>query len=115
MTNKFSVVYVVGKFCVFQADMCYNQFWTKMFKKFSEAENVSSTLQLKSSVQKSIRNKVVEEYPMLESVIDHIFPKKETFKLIKCQDHLEIVTDHKGDLVFFKSRDGPYVPTLRYA
>lgn len=84
-----------------------------MFKKFNEKENVSGSQQLKSSVQKDIRRKLIESYPNIEEYLDLILPKKETFKLIKCHEHIELLCGPQGDILFFKSRDAPFIPTLR--
>jgi PUA domain protein len=54
-----------------------------MFKKFDEKESVSGTVQLKSSVQKSIRSKLIEAYPEIESYIEFILPKKDAFRIVK--------------------------------
>lgn len=77
-----------------------------MFKKFDEKENISSVQQLKSSVQKQIRAKLLESYPHLENCVDQILPKKENFRIIKCHDHLEILVNSAGDMLFFRHRDG---------
>lgn len=55
----------------------------KMFKKFDEKESVSGTTQLKSSVQKGIRVKLIEVYPHIEPYIDQILPKKDAFRIVK--------------------------------
>jgi PUA domain protein len=55
----------------------------KMFKKFDEKENISGTTQLKSSVQKSIRAKIIETYPHIEDFMDGVLPKKDAFKIVK--------------------------------
>lgn len=52
-----------------------------MFKKFNQAEDVTGNTQLKSSLQKQIRNKIVELYPKLDVHITTILPKKEQFKV----------------------------------
>ena len=54
-----------------------------MFKKFDEKESISGTTQLKSSVQKSIRAKIIECYPHIEEFMESILPKKDTFKIVK--------------------------------
>lgn len=56
-----------------------------MFKKFDEKESISGTTQLKSSVQKAIRAKIVESYPHIEEFMENILPKKDTFKIVKWQ------------------------------
>lgn len=67
----------------------------------------------KSSVQKGIRNQLVEQFPFIEDYLDEIVPKKEPLKIVKCQDHLELLASQTGELLFFRQRDGPYYPTLR--
>ncbi|XP_014288912.1 malignant T-cell-amplified sequence 1 [Halyomorpha halys] len=84
-----------------------------MFKKFDEKESISCTQQLKSSVQKGIRNKLLEQFPHIEDYIDGILPKKDTFKILKCHDHIEIIVNNAGELLFFRQREGPWMPTLR--
>lgn len=84
-----------------------------MFKKFDEKESVSGMQQLKSSVQKGIRSKLLELYPFLETHVDSILPKKDTFRIVKCHDHIEIMVNSAGELLFFRQREGPWMPTLR--
>ena len=66
-----------------------------------------------SSVQKGIRNKIVEAFPYITDYIDEIMPKKEPIKIAKCQDHIEIVVGPNGDHLFFRQREGPYFPSLK--
>ncbi|XP_017787010.1 PREDICTED: malignant T-cell-amplified sequence 1 homolog [Nicrophorus vespilloides] len=84
-----------------------------MFKKFDEKENISGVLQLKSSVQKGIRSKLLDCYPHLENYLDLILPKKDNLRIIKCHDHIEIIVNTNGDLLFFRHREGQWMPTLR--
>lgn len=39
--------------------------------------------QLKSSVQKGIRTKLLDQFPHLENYTDAILPKKDTFRIVK--------------------------------
>lgn len=55
-----------------------------------------------SNEQKSIRAKLVEQYPAIEPYIDAILPKKENFKLVKCKEHLELIADPAGAVQFVK-------------
>ncbi|GLH02790.1 hypothetical protein R5R35_012877 [Gryllus longicercus] len=84
-----------------------------MFKKFEEKESVSGVQQLKSSVQKGIRSKLQEQYPYLENYVDSILPKKDAYRIVKCHDHIEILVNGSGELLFFRHREGPWIPTLR--
>jgi len=83
-----------------------------MFKKFVAKDEISGTTQLKSSVQRSIRTKISESYPGIEPYLDQIIPKKESVVLVKCKEHIEILAVQK-ELLFFRQRDGPWMPTLR--
>ena len=82
-----------------------------MFKKFDPAEAVSSRSQVKSSVVRGIRAALVEQYPLIEDVIDDILPKKD-ISMAKCQNHVNILCAAQEPL-FFQQRDGPWYPTLR--
>ncbi|KAK3866815.1 hypothetical protein Pcinc_027671 [Petrolisthes cinctipes] len=84
-----------------------------MFKKFDEKESVSGTQQLKSSVQKSIRNKLISEFPTLTNHLDKIIPKKDAFKIVKCHEHIELLVRSDGEILFFRQREGTWMPTLR--
>uniref|UniRef100_UPI00358F261F malignant T-cell-amplified sequence 1 n=1 Tax=Myxine glutinosa TaxID=7769 RepID=UPI00358F261F len=83
-----------------------------MFKKFDQKESVSNCIQLKTSAIKGIRNQLLHQFPGIEPYLVQILPKKEPFKVIKCHDHVEILTVN-GELLFFRQREGPLFPTLR--
>jgi len=83
-----------------------------MFKRFNLKEDVSSQSLVKSSIQRGIRTKILEQYPSLEPMADIILPKKAPMVVLKCHEHINVVTIHK-DILFFNQRDGPYFPTLR--
>jgi len=83
-----------------------------MFRKFDET-NISGVTQLKSTVQKAIKQKIVQQFPHISEHIDEILPKKEAIKTLKCHEHIEVVIGHNGEHLFFRQRDGPYIPTLK--
>ncbi|KAG9295715.1 hypothetical protein G9A89_001732 [Geosiphon pyriformis] len=83
-----------------------------MFKKFNYKEDVANQSQVKSSVQRNIRTKVLEQYKQLEPVIDEVLPKKTPLVLVKCHEHINLLTMN-NEIVFFQHFDGPYYPTLR--
>lgn len=83
-----------------------------MFKKFEEGD-ISTTVQLKSSVQKSIKQKLVEQFPNLANHADVILPKKEQLRVAKCPDHIEILVNSLGTHLFYRQREGQYFPSLR--
>lgn len=83
-----------------------------MFKKFDEKENVSNCIQLKTSVIKGIKNQLIEQFPGIEPWLNQILPKKDPVKIVRCHEHIEILTVN-GELLFFRQREGPFYPTLR--
>ncbi|GAA5993543.1 hypothetical protein JCM10908_000641 [Rhodotorula pacifica] len=46
------------------------------------------------------------------TVLDLIWPKKETLSLVKCRDHISIYAVN-GEPLFFQHFDGPFYPTLK--
>ncbi|KAL7644979.1 UNVERIFIED_CONTAM: hypothetical protein RMT77_004796 [Armadillidium vulgare] len=84
-----------------------------MFKKFDEKDSISGVQQLKSSVQKSIRNKITESFPPIQDFVDKILPKKDPFKIVKCHDHVELIVKSDGEILFFRHREGPWMPSLK--
>ncbi|KAI9223569.1 hypothetical protein BC828DRAFT_364128 [Blastocladiella britannica] len=85
---------------------------TPLFKKFDPASSVTGQTQIKSSVQRSIRTKLVESYPNIEPHLDDILPKKTPIVLYKCQDRVQIIAVD-GVPLFFNHFDGTWMPTLR--
>lgn len=105
-----------------------------MLTRFDPSTDVSGFNQAKSSVVRGVRAKLLDLYPALADSMDKIIPKKEPVQLMKwytiilhsmtlvasyvvhvllsSHEHIEILTV-KGELLFFKQRDGPYIPTLR--
>ena len=74
----------------------------RMFKKFEEKESVSGVQQLKSSVQKGIRNSILDTFPDIADYLDGFLPKKDQFKVVKCHDHVELLINSGGDLLFWR-------------
>ncbi|KJH46110.1 hypothetical protein DICVIV_07842 [Dictyocaulus viviparus] len=110
--ENYVVMYVCRYCCVVSFSFAHI-IPVRMFKKFDEKEDVTGATQLKSSIQKGIRNKLIESYPQIEPYLAEILPKKENFKLIKCRDHIELIADHNGVVQFLKTRNTDWVPTLR--
>ncbi|XP_064608783.1 malignant T-cell-amplified sequence 1 homolog [Liolophura sinensis] len=84
-----------------------------MFKKFEGKDMVSGVNNAKSSVQRGVRASILQDYPEAENFIDQILPKKETLKIVKCHEHIELLAGSNGQVLFFKGREGPYVPSLK--
>lgn len=81
-----------------------------MFKKFTE-ESVHSKSNIKSSVQRGIKAKFLEEFPGCEPVIDEIVPRKVQLNQAKCQDKVNLYIAG-GELVIVGHYDTLY-PSLR--
>ncbi|KAF2145340.1 uncharacterized protein K452DRAFT_118638 [Aplosporella prunicola CBS 121167] len=79
-----------------------------MFKKDIHA---GAKTKVKSSVQRGIRAKVVETYPLLEPYIDTIIPKKDQMDLVKLPDRVSLYT-LAGTPLFFQHMDDPLLPHL---
>ena len=110
-----------------------------MFKRFSVADDISTQTALKSSIQRSIKKTISEQYPSIADFIDDIIPKKGDIleakgcvttlffgiELRKREDRslvspmpgrrkdrlMFVVSD--GEPLFYRVRDGPFYPTLR--
>jgi PUA domain protein len=54
-----------------------------MFLINSHSLTPGAKTKVKSSVQRTLRAKLVETYPLLEQYIDEILPKKEQIDLVK--------------------------------
>lgn len=61
----------------------FNHHLIFIFYRFDEKENISGFQQLKTSVQKGIRSKIIEQYPYIDTCINDVLPKKEPFRLMK--------------------------------
>ncbi|KAK9470944.1 translation machinery-associated protein 20 [Dipodascopsis tothii] len=82
-----------------------------MFKKFTR-EEVHSKTNVKSSVQRSIKSKLVAQFPGLEPVIDEVIPKKSQLALIKCENRISLFTID-DDILLIQHYDDPFLPSIR--
>jgi len=83
-----------------------------MFKRFTTSE-ISGHSQVKTSVQRNIRKKILTEYPSLTQEIETLLPKKTPLYELKWSPgHVSLVVVN-GEILFFNIRDGQYLPTLR--
>ncbi|EDO16000.1 hypothetical protein Kpol_499p28 [Vanderwaltozyma polyspora DSM 70294] len=82
-----------------------------MFKKFSK-EDIHSRSKVKSSIQRTLKSKLVSQYPQLEEVIDELIPKKSQIELIKCEDKIQLYTVD-GEVYFFQKFD-ELIPSLKF-
>ncbi|KAI7479248.1 hypothetical protein KC351_g7675 [Hortaea werneckii] len=79
-----------------------------MFKKDFTA---GSKTKVKSSVQRGIRQKVLDTYPRLEPYIDEILPKKEQLDMVKVPDRVSLYCLGSQPL-FWQHMDDAIMPHL---
>lgn len=94
-----------------------------MFKRFDASNDVSTSTQVKASVQRSIKAQILKSNPSIpDEQIDLLLPKKPPLIQYKVGPHLMLycrsVDDDDGRLkesepAFFQSRDGPVLPCLK--
>ncbi|CAN6674571.1 translation machinery-associated protein 20 [Trichomonascus vanleenenianus] len=82
-----------------------------MFKKFTK-EEIHSRANIKSSVQRSLRAKLLAQFPDLEPVIDDVVPKKSQLVQVKCANRMSLYGVN-GEVIFTQHFDEDLVPTLR--
>jgi len=68
---------------------------------------------VKSSVQRTLRAKLVDTYPLLEPYIDEILPKKEQLDVVKLTEQRVSLYTLPGKPLFFQRLDDPLTPHLR--
>ncbi|WFD29354.1 translation machinery-associated protein 20 [Malassezia sp. CBS 17886] len=88
-----------------------------LFKKMDPKTDVGTPTSLKSSVQRNIRTKLLEQYPTTlgahnGALLEKIWPKKESITSVKFKrEHVQLYL-LKSMPVFFQHYDGPIFPTL---
>ncbi|KAI9695791.1 MAG: translation machinery-associated protein 20 [Candelina mexicana] len=86
-----------------------------MFKKdtfFPRSITPGAKSKVKSSVQRAIRTKITETYPLLTPHIDEIIPKKSQLDVLKLPDRVTLYTLASTPL-FYQHMDDPLIPHLR--
>jgi PUA domain protein len=85
-----------------------------MFGKFDPKEDIIGENPLKTTAWKSMRDKIIQQYPTLEETdLELILPKKkEEITVMKCTNHIELVKINHV-ITFFKGREETYFPTLK--
>mmetsp|Transcript_1597 Transcript_1597/g.3007 ORF Transcript_1597/g.3007 Transcript_1597/m.3007 type:complete len:191 (-) Transcript_1597:1140-1712(-) len=85
-----------------------------MFKKFDPSNDVSTSTQVKASVQRGIKSQISESHPALtDEILDELLPKKPPLVQYKIGPHLMLYC-RGAEPVFFQHRDGPILPTLKF-
>ncbi|WFD05152.1 translation machinery-associated protein 20 [Malassezia vespertilionis] len=88
-----------------------------LFKKLDVKADLGTPSALKSSMQRGIRTKILEQYEDTfgaddGALLEKIWPKKEPIMVAKFKrEHVQIVL-LKGTPLFFQHYDGPYLPSL---
>ena len=91
-----------------------------MFKRFDSSSDISTSTQVKTSVQRGIKAQILQSHPSMdEEALDALLPKKPPLfqykvgphLMLYCRQSLEGTSDNEP--IFFQSRDGPVLPTLR--
>jgi len=54
-----------------------------MLKRFNASEDVAGRQNVKSSVQRGIKGKILETFPKLDPYLEEIIPKKSQLSLVK--------------------------------
>ena len=87
------------------------------FRKLDPKTDLGTPSSLKSSVQRGIRTKLLEQYPDTlgaddGALLESIWPKKESITSAKYKpEHIQILL-LRNMPIFFQHYDGPYIPTL---
>ena len=90
-----------------------------MFKRFSVADDISSQQAFKSSAVRAVKKAVADALPAASAaagpaVLDAVFSSARKGEVLeaKGRDRITFVVVD-GVPLFFKTRDGPHMPTLR--
>ena len=91
-----------------------------MFKKWSVDGGGGSgggRQQLKSSHARKIVQALQEQFAAHAAVIEALLPKKAPMVVLKCPEHVSLVTSQLGTgarvPLFVQTREGKFVPTMR--
>ena len=93
-----------------------------MFKRFDASNDVSTSTQVKASVQRGLKSQITNFHPAItDEILDILLPKKLPLVQYKIGPHLMLYCRQPegggggGDEpVFFQHRDGPILPTLKF-
>ena len=93
-----------------------------MFKAFDPSKDVSTSTQVKTSVQRGLRAQISEAHPSItEDQLEALIPKKHPLVQYKVGPHMMLYcrriereeASSSDEPIFFQHRDGPILPTLR--
>ncbi|KAK3306468.1 uncharacterized protein B0T15DRAFT_141440 [Chaetomium strumarium] len=83
-----------------------------MFKKDLNA-SPKQRQKLKSSIQRSIRQSLLNTYPLLTPVIDEVLPKKSSLEQVKLPDRVLLYLIDNHPVFYQQDSDGVLLPHLR--
>lgn len=85
-----------------------------LFKKFT-IDSIAQMASTKTSEQRRVRQRLQEQYPMLEPYWEEIMPKKDDIMLVRAHDQVHLVTTVGAAprVLFFNHHDGDFLPHLR--
>jgi malignant T-cell-amplified sequence len=93
-----------------------------MFKKFDPSNDVSTSTQVKSSIQRALKSQILEQHLAIsEEILEELLPKKSPLVQYKVGPHLMLYCrriEHEDRVptdepVLFQHRDGPILPTVK--
>ena len=100
-----------------------------MFKKFDPSHDVSTSTQVKASVQRALKSQLLQHHSNItEEMVDALMPKKSPLVQYKVGSHLMLYCRRIEHLnedgeeersptdepVLYQHRDGPLLPTLKF-
>jgi malignant T-cell-amplified sequence len=98
-----------------------------MFRKFDPTSDVSTSTQVKASVQRSLKSQIVQHHAgITEEIVEALLPKKNPLVQYKVGSHLMLYcrriepneddednSSPSDEPVLYQHRDGPILPTLK--
>lgn len=89
-----------------------------MFKRFDASNDVSTSTQVKASVQRGLKSQITNFHPAItDEILDVVLPKKSPLVQYKIGPHLMLYCrqlEGGDEPIFFQHRDGPILPTLKF-
>jgi malignant T-cell-amplified sequence len=94
-----------------------------MFRKFDPENDVSTSTQIKASVQRAIKSQILEAHPgITEEQLEELLPKKSPLVQYKVGPHVMLYCQHMAEgessgfdfPTVFQHRDGPILPVLKW-
>lgn len=95
-----------------------------MFKRFDPDHDVSTSTQVKASIQRALKTSLLEQHSMItEEQLAVLLPKKNPLVQYKVGPHLVLYCRHiehedkspTDEPILFQKRNGPILPALKFA